>query len=101
MFKDDVSPIDVPEALEAFKESPVVRPLFISTARVPQNTNSGSPAGLRTPKAWQCRYRTADDGKEITPSHELCPRQARQFRRVTIGSFSRERNATAPTGKSW
>jgi len=67
MFEDDVATIDVPEAPKTFKKTRVVRPFFSSTTRMPKNTNSGNPAGLR----WQRRNRTADNCKEITSSHRL------------------------------
>ncbi len=71
MFEDDVAPIDVPEVPKTFKKARVIRPFFSSTACMPKNTNSGNPAGLRTRRAWQRRYRTADNCKEITSSHRL------------------------------
>ena len=71
MFEDDVPPIGVPEVSKTFKKARVIRPFFSSTTCVPKNTNSGNPAGLRTRKAWQRRYRTADGCKEITSSHRL------------------------------
>ncbi len=71
MFEDDVAPIDVPEVSKTFKKARVIRPFFSSTTCMPKNTNSGNPAGLRTRKAWQRRYRTADGCKEITSSHRL------------------------------
>ena len=71
MFKDDVAPIDVPEVSKTFEKARVIRPFFSSTTCMPKNTNSGNPAGLRTRKAWQRRYRTADGCKEITSSHRL------------------------------
>ena len=71
MFEDDVAPIDVPEASKTFKKAGVTRPFFLSTPCMPKNTDPGNPAGLRTRKAWQCRYRTADGCKEITSSHRL------------------------------
>lgn len=71
MFEDDVAPFDVPEVSKTFKKARVIRPFFSSTTCMPKNTNSGNPAGLRTRKAWQRRYRTADGCKEITSSHRL------------------------------
>jgi len=71
MFKDDVSPIGIPEVSKTFKKARVIRPFFSSTTCVPKDTNSGSPTGLRTRKAWQRRYRTAEGCKEITSAHRL------------------------------
>lgn len=71
MFEDDVSAIDVPEGTKTFKKSRVIRPFFISATCVPENTNSGNPAGLRMRKAWQRSCRDADARKEITSFHQL------------------------------
>ena len=71
MFEDDVSTIDVPEGPKTFKKSRVIRPFFISATCVPENTNSGYPAGLRMRKAWQRSYCAADECKEITSFHQL------------------------------
>ena len=46
MFEDDVAPIDVPEVSKTFKKSRVIRPFFISTTCMPENTNSGDSGCL-------------------------------------------------------
>ena len=71
MFEDDVSTIDVPEGPKSFEQSRVIRPFFISATCVPENTDSGNPAGLRMRKAWQRSHCAGDECKEITSFHQL------------------------------
>ena len=46
MLEDDVAPIDIPQVSKTFKKSCVIRPCFIGTPSMPENTNSGDPACL-------------------------------------------------------
>jgi hypothetical protein len=87
MLEDDVSTIDVPEGPKTFKKSGVIRPFFISATCVPENTNSGDPAGLRMRKAWQRSHCAADKCKEITSFHQ--PYLDRVKLAVSTGTSSR------------
>jgi hypothetical protein len=69
MVEVDVAAFDISEVSKTLKKSCVVRPLFFSTPCMPQDTDSGDSACLRMHKAWQRSYPTADEWKEIAPSH--------------------------------
>jgi hypothetical protein len=71
MFEDDVLTLDVPEGLKTFMKSGVIRPFFVGATCVPENTDSGNPAGLRMRNAWQRSYRAADECEEVTSLHQL------------------------------
>jgi hypothetical protein len=69
MVEVDVAPFDISEVFKPLTKSRVVRPFFFGAPGMPQNTNSGNSACLRSRKAWERGYPSANEWKEFTPFH--------------------------------
>ena len=61
VFETQILTLDVPEGLKTITKSRVIRPFFVSASCVPENTDSGNPAGLRMRKGWKRSYCAADE----------------------------------------